>query len=161
MSPLLSIRTSFAWSLRAWISDPTKLSISSMPATEMSFPNTSLSPAPLQDLFTKLVESRLVFHRNRTIANHRSKRKYWPTKWFSKAPLIRCFPSDADSSNIPWNQPTTFDPNQIAEVARRFLLLLCALPALQYHVSLNDEALMYNDSRIDLHKLFQMPRNCQ
>ena len=59
----------------------------------------------------------------------------------------------ADSRNIPCDQPTTFYPNRIADVTRRFLLSLCApLPALQHHVSQNDDALMYNDYRIDLHK---------
>ena len=52
-----------------------------------------------------------------------------------------------DSSNTPWNEPTTFHPKRIAEVPRRFLLSLCALPALQYHLFRNGEALMYNDSK--------------
>ena len=64
----------------------------------------------------------------------------------------RYFERFADNSYIPWDQPTTFHPNRIADVTQRFLLSLCApLPALQHHVSQNDDALMYNDSRIDLH----------
>ena len=48
-------------------------------------------------------------------------------------------------------------PDQITEVSRRFLLPLCVLPVLRYHLSQNDEASKYNDSTIDLHKLCQPP----
>ena len=71
----------------------------------------------------------------------------------------QCFERFGDSSNIPWDQPTTFHPNRIADVTQRFLLSLCTpLPARQHHVSQNDDALMYNDSRIDLHNA--LPKSC-
>ena len=35
----------------------------------------------------------------------------------------------------------------------------CVLSTLQYHVTRNDEALMYNDSTEDLHKLCKNPVN--
>ena len=49
-----------------------------------------------------------------------------------------------------------FHRDQIAEVSRVPLPSTCVLPALLFHVSRNDEALMYMDSIIDLHKLCQI-----
>ena len=42
-----------------------------------------------------------------------------------------------------------------------FLLSLCVLPDLQYHLFRNSEALMHNDSRTDLRRFCRIPRNCQ
>ena len=42
-----------------------------------------------------------------------------------------------------------------------FLPSPCELPVLQYHVFRNDEVLKYNDFIIDLHRLCQIPQNCQ
>ena len=61
-----------------------------------------------------------------------------------------------DNNNIPWDQPTMFHRDQIAEVSRVPLPAPCVLPVLLYHVSRNDEALMYMDSLIDLHNLCQI-----
>ena len=60
----------------------------------------------------------------------------------------------AENSNIRWNQPNIFHPNQIAEVPRMHLLSPCVLVAL-YHLSQTDEALKYNDF-----KSLQCPANC-
>ena len=57
---------------------------------------------------------------------------------------------NVSAENSSRNQPTTFHPNRIAEVPRRFLLpLFVNTPALQYHLFRNGAVLMYNDSKID------------
>ena len=66
----------------------------------------------------------------------------------------------ADSNSIPENQPTIFHPGLIATVQQSSLLLFCEPPSQQYHLSRNGEALRYNDSRITLHRLCQIPRKC-
>ena len=73
---------------------------------------------------------------------------------------IRGLDRFAENSNIPWNQPNIFHPNQIAEVPRMHLLSRCVLVALQYHLSETDEALKNNDTTTDLHKSLQCPANC-
>ena len=69
-----------------------------------------------------------------------------------------CF---ADSSNMPWNPPTIFHPDPIATVLQTYLLLLCALLTQQSHLFPIGELLTYNDSRIDIHKICQIPTTCQ
>ena len=44
---------------------------------------------------------------------------------------------------------------------QKFLPKFCVQLSQQYHLSRNGEALMYNDSRKDLHRLCQIPRICQ
>ena len=66
----------------------------------------------------------------------------------------------ADSSNIPWNPRTIFHPDLIATIQQKSLLQLC-VPFQQSHLSLNGEVLTCNDSKIDLHRLCQIPRNCR
>ena len=39
-----------------------------------------------------------------------------------------------NNNNIPWNQPTVFHLDQIAETSRLSLLLPCILAALQCHL---------------------------
>ena len=60
----------------------------------------------------------------------------------------------ADGSNIPWNQPTIFRPSLTATRLHAPLFQQC-------HLSLNGEVLTYNDSKISLHKLWQILGNCQ
>ena len=62
----------------------------------------------------------------------------------------------ADNNNIPRDQPTMFHLDQIAEVSRMPLPAPSVLAVLLYHVSRNDEALVYMDTIIDLHKLCQI-----
>ena len=68
-----------------------------------------------------------------------------------------CF---ADSSNIPWNPPTIFHPDQIATVPQMSLLSLYALLSQQSHLFPICVALTYNDSRIVLHRMCQILRIC-
>ena len=67
----------------------------------------------------------------------------------------------ADRCSIPWNLPTNFNPDLLAKKLQRCVLLLCALLFQQSHVFLICVVSTYNDSRKDLHKLCQIPRNCQ
>ena len=53
-----------------------------------------------QNFFTKLMEPWLVFRRNRTILNHGTKRNHCSFAWFSKSPLIWCFPIFQEVSNM-------------------------------------------------------------
>ena len=71
---------------------------------------------------------------------------------------LQCF---ADSSNIPWNPPTIFHPDLIATILQTYLLSLCALLSQQSNLFPIFVVSTYNDSRKDLHKLCQIPRNCQ
>ena len=64
-------------------------------------------------------------------------------------------------SNIPWNPPTNHCPDLIATGPKMSLLSLCALLFLRTHLFLFCVVLTYNDSRKDLHKTCQIPRNCQ
>ena len=41
-----------------------------------------------QDFWTKLMQCRLVFRRNRVIFDHCSKRYYWSVKWYPEPPLM-------------------------------------------------------------------------
>ena len=67
----------------------------------------------------------------------------------------------ADKYNIPWNLPTNFHSDLITTIQQRCLPLLCALLFQQSHLFLICVVLTYNDSRKDLHRLCQIPRNCQ
>ena len=67
----------------------------------------------------------------------------------------------ADSNGIPWNQPTIFHPILIATLQQMFLLLLFVLLFPQFHSYRIDELLMFDESMIDLHRICQIPKNCQ
>ena len=69
-----------------------------------------------------------------------------------------CF---ADSNQNPWNPPTIHCPDLIATVLQTYLLSLCALLSKQSHLFLICVALTSNDSRIILHKICQILKNCQ
>ena len=66
-----------------------------------------------------------------------------------------------DDNDIPWNQPTTFRPSRIATVPQTPFRFFFVLISQKCHSSQNGEALMFNDSRVDLHKFCTIPRNCQ
>ena len=70
---------------------------------------------------------------------------------------LDCF---ADKYNIPWNLPTNFHPDPIATVPQTCLLSLCALLSPQPHLFVICVVLTYNDSKKNLHRLCQIPRNC-
>ena len=60
-----------------------------------------------------------------------------------------------DSANHFSSEPDCNSKN------RSSILLVCVPLSQQYHLSRIDGALMYNDSRVILHKLCQIPKNCQ
>ena len=68
-----------------------------------------------------------------------------------------------DSNSIPWNQPTIFDPIPIATVQQTFLHLLGALLLQQYRSFRIGEVFRSTscDSMINLHRILQIPNNCQ
>ena len=70
---------------------------------------------------------------------------------------LECF---ADRKSIPWNLPTNFHPDLIATILQKCLLSLCALLFQQSHLFPICVVSTYNDSRKDLHRLCQIPRNC-
>ena len=89
-----------------------------------------------------------------------AKRNHWSFECFSKSPFAKVFShltrgleQFAESTDIPWNQPTIFHPCQIATVPQKFLPQLCVPLSQQYHLFLNGEAQMYNDSKIILDML--------
>ena len=65
------------------------------------------------------------------------------------------------SLHIPWNLPTNFHSDLIATILQMYLLSLCALLSQQSHLFRICVVSTCNDSRRDLHKLCQVPRNCQ
>ena len=104
-------------------------------------------------LFTKLVESWLVFRRNRMmfysliqeeLLAHQKVLQNAVRRVFSRP--IRCLERFADNSNIPWNQPTTFSLDWIAEVSRMYLPSPCVPTVLQYLLSQIGVASKYNDT---------------
>ena len=54
-----------------------------------------------------------------------------------------------------------FRPSRTVTVQQTFLLLFCAPLFQQHHLFRNGEVLKFDDSMIDLHKIFQIPMNCQ
>ena len=91
------MRTSFALSLRAWISDASIFSSSSTSATRYvlskCLPHTHVQWGCLVGLFeTNLMESVLVFRWNRVKFHQRSWRNHCTTKWISKSPFKKSFP---------------------------------------------------------------------
>ena len=73
---------------------------------------------------------------------------------------IRGLAHFANSCDILWIQPTIFRPSPIATVLHKFLPWFYVLLSQQHHSSLIEEALMYNDSLIILHRLCKIPRSC-
>ena len=105
--PLLcGVNTSFAFSLRAWSSDASISSNSSMSATMMSpfqIPHRVqyiTEGFTWQDIWTKLTYSRLVFRRNRVTFDHCSKRYCWSVEWHSEPPFMWCLPIRQEILNV-------------------------------------------------------------
>ena len=152
--------------LRTWISGASN-TFSSSTSTKISSPDALCTQRisnedAWKDIWAKLVESHFIFRNQSTtrrvmLASEISLQNAL-RKEFSFP--IRGLDRFAENSNIRWNQPNIFHPNQIAEVPRMHLLSPCVLVALQYHLSQTDEALKYNDSTTDLHKSLQCPANC-
>ena len=67
----------------------------------------------------------------------------------------------ADSNSIPQNQPTIFHSILIVTVLLKLLLLLFVPRFQQYHLSRIDEVSRFDVSTIFLHRIFQIPFNCQ
>ena len=88
--------------------------------------------------------------------------------WLPQTSLIWGLPIRQEILNVsqisiagPWNLPTTFHLDPIATIQQRCLPLLCALLFQQSHLFPICVVSTYNDSMKDLHKLCQIPRNCQ
>ena len=172
--PLLcGVNTSFALSLRAWRCDASISSNSSMSATR-TFPIrflprimhiqgihlarllgqndvVSISLWQKQGDIRKLLQTvllvrervlRTAFH---MVSSHQT----------------RDLENFTDSSKIPSNPPTIHCPDLIATIPQMSLLSLCALLFRQSNLFLICVVLTYNDSRIVLHRICQIPRNCQ
>ena len=114
------------------------------------------------------MDSWLVFCRNRVIFNHWTKLDIWPFERFSKASFIWGFPIRQEILNVhqignstPYNQPTIFHPSLIATVQQTFLLLLCVLLFRQSRSSRIDDVSKFDDSMVSLHRICQIPMNCQ
>ena len=102
------------------------------------------------------------------IFNHRAKWNCWSSEWFAESPFVRCFPIMQEILNVSQIavtihgiRPPCFHPDRAAEISRMFLLSHFVLPALQNHVSQNDEALTFTDTKMALHNLCQIPVKCQ
>ena len=65
------------------------------------------------------------------------------------------------SEHVPLNLPTNFHPDLNATILQMYLLSLCALLSQQSQLFPICVVSTHNDSRKDLHKLCQIPRNCQ
>ena len=95
-----------------------------------------------QDVCSKLMQSRLIFRRNKVIFEHCAKRYHWSVKMVSRIAFhvvsaqqtrdLQCF---ADSNSIPWNPPTIRYPDRTAIAPQMSLLSLCALLFRQSHFS--------------------------
>ena len=103
--PLLcSVNTSFALSLLAWSSDAPSPQFFNVCFHNVSFPD---SPSlcitekyTWQDFSSKLMQSRLVFRRNRVTFDHCSKRYYWSVKRHSEPPFTWCLPIRQEILNV-------------------------------------------------------------
>ena len=114
------------------------------------------------------MDSWLVFRRNRVILNQWPKRNDRSFNMVSQnvshmgsSQQIRDLERFAKKYSIPRNLPTNFHLDPIATIQQRCLLLLCALLFQQSHWFLICVVSTYNDSRKDLHRLCQFPRNWQ
>ena len=123
---------------------------------------------PGKTFFPKLMDSWLVLRSFWVILNQWTRRKDWAFKWFSKTHFVWIFPIRQEilnvsqiGKNIPWNLPTNFHPEMIATILQMYLLSLCALLSQQPHLFPICVVSTYNDFRTDLHRLCQIPRNCQ
>ena len=96
LSPFIGVNTSFALRLLAWISNASISSNSSMSATIMSpfqmLPRMQCMTEEYtwQDFWAELMQSRLVFRRNRVMIDHCSKRYCWSVEGHSEPPFLRC-----------------------------------------------------------------------
>ena len=152
---LFGVITSFALSLRAWISDPAKFSSSSMSATK-------ISPSQIPSAYT-------AYPRN--IPGNTFLPNWWSLCW-SSAEMDGILPRSqtesrglqmilqiafhevfshlpagsghfADNSSIPLDQPIIFHPRRIVTVQQMVLLLFCVPLPQQYHLSRIDGSLMF------------------
>ena len=71
---------------------------------------------------------------------------------------LECF---TDRYSIPWNLPTNSHPIMTVAIQLMSLLLLFVLLFQQCHLSRIDEVSKSDDSTIDLHRIFQIPKSCQ
>ena len=122
----------------------------------------------LARLWAELMQSRLVFSRDRVTIDHCSKLCYWSATWHSEPPFIWCLPIRPKILNVSQIavtfhgiRPPFFIQTWFATVQQKSLLSLCALLIRQSHLFLICVVLTYNDSRIIHRKICQIPRNCR
>ena len=67
----------------------------------------------------------------------------------------------ADSNGIPWNQTLISRAILTVAIQPKFLLSLFVLLSQQCHSSQIDEVSKFDDSKLSLHRIFQIPTSCQ
>ena len=122
---------------------------------------------PGKTLGTELMQSRQVFNRNRVIFYHRSKQNNWAMKWYSEQPFTGCFPIRREILNVSQVAiafhgicPPIFIQTRLQQCSRGafFHSAHCSLSNHLFPICVVST---YNDSRKDLHRLCQIPKNCQ
>ena len=101
---------------------------------------------------TQLMDLWMVFRGYGVVFNQWTKWDDGPIEWFTKAPFVWCFPIKQSVLNMSQGAVT---------LSQMSLLSFCVLLTQQSHLFLNDEGLMCNDSTLGLHRLCQVPGNCQ
>ena len=109
---------------------------------------------------SKLMDSWLVFRRNRVILNQWTKRNDWSFTRFSKTSFVWSLPIRQEILNVS-QISIAFHGLCPPFFIQTYLLSLCVLLSQQSHLFLICVMLTYNDSKKDLHKPCQIPKNCQ
>ena len=142
-SLLCGVITAFAFTLRAWISDASKIfQLLNVCNHNISFPNSPCDQYISEEysrynFLTELVEPGLVSRRNRMIFNC-TKRHYWSFEWFSESPFVKCFPiwqevlqnSQVSVTFRGPSQPCFIQARSRQYSRRPFLILRTALSAI-------------------------------
>ena len=120
------------------------------------------------EFLSKLMDSWLVLRSYKVILNQWTKRSNRSFQWLLKTSFLGRLPireqiCDVSQIGVTFhgNLPTNFHVDPIATIQQRYLLLLCVPLSQQAHLFLICVVSTYNDSRKDLHRLCQIPRNCQ
>ena len=142
ISSLIGVNTSFALSLRAWSSDASissnssisaiNVSLFQIPSADKTYPKINL-PRLLDSLDSSLAEIKWYS----TTAPDGDN---WSVKWhaFQMVPShqtrdLECF---EDGSDTPWNPPTILCPDLTAMAPQMYFLSLCVLLLQQSHLFL-------------------------
>ena len=116
----------------------------------------------------ELVNSQLITRWDRVIFNQVLRKGLWDLlmalrifshKEFSRP--LRGLGHFADSNGIPWNQTLISHAILTAAIQPKFLLSLFVLLSQQCHSSQIDEVSKFDDSKLSLHRIFQIPKSCR